>query len=113
MTNISINNQSSFEDDISSIRSVSFNYVGEKVYSAQMVEKICGIFISSPVIGDDEFIRWDEMTIDVEKVDDTDVYLYVRSAGSEDGLDSSSWNGPYLNDTTDISSQGGKYHRHL
>lgn len=109
MSIITINKTKIYNKDIPNIKSISFNYLGHKVYSAQKIQKMIGVFISNPVESDSGIVTWKEMICNYEKNNETDVFIYIRSSSALINLNSASWSGPYLNSTNDISEFNGKY----
>lgn len=109
MTQININGIRTYSADITNIRSVSFYTKNHKVYSAEKVQYMYGIFVSQSVIADTGFISWKEVSWVADKYEGTDVNVYVRVANSSGALSSSQWNGPYLNSSNDISDLKGQY----
>ena len=109
MTAININGVTVSYDNIPDISSVSFNYLGNKVYSAQKIERIFGVFVSQPIQGESGLVSWQEVSWVSSKPVNTDVFVYIKSASTLTGLDSATWNGPYLNSTNSISDIKGIY----
>ncbi len=108
MSKININNVKSYNKNIPNIKTVNFNYLGDKVYSAQKIQKIIGVFLSNVIECDSGLVTWKEMICDYEKNNGTDIFLYVKCSSSIN-FENSSWNGPYLNSINDISIFSGKY----
>lgn len=108
MTHITINNLTTINDNIPGLSSISFNYIGEKIYSATKIDKITGVFISDPITTIDTFLRWDSITWTGTSTD-MNIALYARNAASESSLLSSTWIGPYYNKDIDISTLTGTY----
>jgi len=109
MTDIIVNKTKVKLDGLSGIKTVSFDFLNHKVYSAQKIEAMCGFFVSSVIDAGSSLINWKEMLWDAVKPIGTDVAIYVKSAISNQSLDISMWNGPYFNVTTDISNLNGRY----
>ena len=109
MSIITINGVKVYSANIDNISSISFDYLNNKVYSAEKIQKMIGVFVSSPIEGTDDVVRWAEVSWVAQKYDKTDVYVYIKSSTTISGLDSAIWNGPYLNDSNDISSLVGGY----
>jgi len=108
MTRFNINRKKTFTRDVDGIREVSFDFLGEKVYSATRIEKICGTLISQPITAPTSFIKWKEADITLQKIDNTDVSLFLKSANSESELENANWVGPFLNEINDITDLQGK-----
>jgi len=108
MTTININGVKTYSKDILNIRSVSFDYLGHKVYSAEKIQRMFGVFVSQPVEGESGLVSWKELSWSAQTFTGTDVFVYIKSSTLL-GLDSASWVGPYLNSANDISDLKGKY----
>lgn len=104
MTTIKINNSLIYTQDIEGINEVSFNYLGQKVYSAQYVDRLYGIFLSNPIAANSNFLKWNKFSWSGSKPSGTEIYIYIKSAGSASSLDTAIWHGPYINQQGDISS---------
>ena len=91
MTQIIINKAKVFQNQISGIKSVSFDFLNENVFSANKVQKLVGVFLSDVVTTDASFIRWNELSLAAQKVEGTDVRIYVKSSTSSGGLLSAQW----------------------
>lgn len=100
MTTITINNIPQGDAEITGIASISFNYMGKKVYSANQADMIYGVFLSQIVVAPTNFIRWNSFTIDSPSLDN--VWVYARNADSN--IESAVWQGPYKNITNEIAS---------
>jgi uncharacterized membrane protein YgcG len=121
MTNIYINNNLVSTENITNITSVNFKYLNNKVYSAYQIEKLYGIFVSDIILANDYLIKWkefvwygDETQIDSSSSSEyeqpsTKVYVFIKTADTELGLNESRWIGPFLNKISDISNIGGRY----
>ncbi len=88
---------------IDGVTSVTFNYLGEKVYSAKKIDRILGIFMSQPIWGEETLVSWKEASWIAQRFEGMDIFVYIRTATTEAGLLTSQWNGPYLNSVNDIS----------
>ena len=97
MSKITINGFKVYSKNIPNIQSVSFDYLGHKVYSAEKLQRMFGVFVSQPVIGEGGLVGWKEAILSLQKPAGTDVFLYIKSAYSADALALSPWVGPYLN----------------
>jgi len=109
MSTITINGIKVYSQNIPNIRSVSFDYLGHKVYSAEKIQRMFGVFVSQPVQGESGIVSWKEVSWSAQKFVGTDVFVYLKSSSTLSGLQSSSWVGPYLNDSNDISDLKGMY----
>jgi len=87
MTRFITNRIKVFHKYVRNVKVVSYDNLGEKVYSAQKVQRVLGIFFSEPVEGDRALVSWKEATWTGSKVDGTDVALYVRTAATESSLE--------------------------
>lgn len=109
MTNININGVKTITRNINNIVSVDFDYLGNKVYSAQKVRRLYAVYLSSPIVATSSILRWNSLIWGGEKDSNTEVYFYLRSASSEEALLLTEWSGPYLNTTSDISDQSERF----
>lgn len=91
------------------VSSSEYHSFGEKVYSAQNIDRIYGVFTSNIIIASDEFLNWHNLTWVGQNNVNTRVFFFVRSSATQDGLSASSWIGPYQNPSNDISSLTGRY----
>ena len=106
---IIINKTKTVSADINGINNISFDYLGEKVYSVEKIQKLIGVFISQTVVGENQLVSWKEVSWVAEKLEGTDIALYIKIATTESGLDNAEWNGPYYDSPTDLSDLKGKY----
>ena len=109
MTKIIINRSKIVDADISGLTSIYFDYYGNYVYGANQVGRLIGIFRSNIIYSDEKFIRWKSLILNTRKFDNTDVYIYIRSSDTADGINYMSWEGPFINHDNDISDYDGKY----
>ena len=92
----------------SGISGASFTYLGEKVYAANKLERIYGVFLSSVIASNENFLKWKEITVNKTIDPYSTIYFFIRTSDSETFVESE-WLGPFYNVTTDISYVGGKY----
>ena len=104
MARITINKARVIHRAIPSIETVDFDYLGKKVYSAEKVERLFGVFVSQPIMGDSSLVSWKELSTVAQKPEGTDIFIYLKSASTEEGLDTATWTGPYLNSINNISN---------
>ena len=109
MSTITINGVKVYSAVIPNMRSVSFDYLGHKVYSAEKIQRMFGVFVSQPVMGEIRLVSWKEVEWSAQKYEGTDVFVYIKSATTLVGLETASWTGPYLNSTNDISDLKGRF----
>jgi len=109
MTRIIVNRYEVANRTVPDIKSIRFDYLGERIYSAERVEKMVGVFISQPVVGPSGLVSWNELSWSAQKVQGTDVWVYIKTSNSIDTLDNITWEGPFLNPTSDISDFRGRY----
>lgn len=94
---------------IPGIKSISFDFLDHKVYSAQKIQSMCGYFVSQPIDSGVNLISWKEMIWDAIKLNGTDIAIYLKTSSSESNLENVTWNGPYYNYTTDLSDFKDRY----
>jgi hypothetical protein len=111
MTQININKVTSFSTStpIPMIKTVDFNFLGHKVYSATKTQQIYGVFVSNVVEASSYFLRWHQITWTEQKDNFSDIILYIKSASSEDLLSETHWDGPYYDGEVELSDKMGKY----
>jgi len=106
MTTININHKSIITADISGVDSIFYKYLGDKVYSAEKVEKMCGVFLSDIVYVDQySFAAWNQITWSGSG----SVSIFVRTSSTATGVSTADWYGPYPESEIDISSLTGGY----
>ena len=111
-TKITVNGYHSKYDQIDKIKEVRFDFLGEKVYAAQVYEEIFGVFVSDVIEGPSTLINWRNLSWSETKYTGTDIQLYVKTASTVSGLNSADWYGPYLNSSgCDISELANRYMR--
>jgi len=108
MTKITINNTNVFYRSIPEIKSVEFDHLGHKVYSAQKIERIYGVFASLPIDGSSSLVSWGNLIWYGTKPAGTDIWVYVKSASTLDGLENAAWIGPFLNGDDGTSSSSSE-----
>ena len=109
MTDITINKLVTITKDLTNIKSMSFDYLGHKVYGAEKIQKIFGVFVSDVVVGSSNLVSWNTLEWEANKELGTDVEVYLKSASTEASLNTAIWSGPYLNPANDISSIKSRY----
>ena len=105
---ITVNNNIVSNTTLNGIDSVSYTYLGEKVYAAQKLERIYGIFLSNTVQASDSFLKWKEVTIVGTQDSSSQIYFLLRTS-TDGNFDESEWIGPFYNATTNISTIKGGY----
>ena len=108
-TKITINQSIVVTDEITNISNVSFDYLDEKIYSADRYERIYGVFVSDPIIANSNLLKWNQISWDATKDDQSEVFLFVKYGDSEANLNSSGWSNILLTSPADISSFTGRY----
>ena len=88
---------------------VFFHSAGEAVFSAEKIQRMVAWFEGPVVDGGSSLLTWKTLDWTSTSPSDTRTYLYVRHSSSETGIRTSSWEGPYLNDSKDISSISDRY----
>ena len=109
MTTIYINNVTSYTTSINSITEVDFRYLGTKVYAAQQIEQIYAAYYSPIIQTQDSIIKYNKANWVETKDSNSDIWLYVKSASTEDGLKTANWIGPYRDETADLTSLTGEF----
>lgn len=109
MTKININNISEYYADIPKIKSINFNFLGNKIYSATKVQQIYGTFVSNVVEASEYFLKWNEITWDDNKDSESNIWMYVKTASTQEELQITAWSGPYIDGAITLSDQYGKY----
>jgi len=109
MTLFIINKTKQFYRYIPMIKTVTFDYIGEKVHSATKVQRMYGYFVSKPISIDTGFASWENLSWNGSKPCGTDIWFYVKSASSQSDLSVAMWSGPYLNAINDISDFKGNF----
>lgn len=87
---------------------VDYNYLQDKIYSAENIDRIVGVFLSDILYPSSSFIRWHQVTWTGTSTN-KNIGFYVRSASSIEDISIASWYGPYYESTFDISSLNGFY----
>ena len=108
MTDISINNLITIEENITGINSVKFNYLGKKIVSANRIDKIVGVFTSDIIVTTSSFLRWDSIEW-TGNTTNKNISIFVRNGTSVDSILSSSWSGPYFDKFFNIDTFSGQY----
>lgn len=108
-TRIIINNNKVIETQITGIASISYNYLGDKIYSASQYEKIYGVFVSSEIDAGINFLKWNQISWDSITDEFSKLYLFVKSSDTKGGLMHSSWSNVILSSPADISQFKGRY----
>ena len=108
-TQININQTIITTVDIPNISSVTFDYLGEKVYSADRYERIYGIFVSDPIIASSNLLKWNQISWDATKDSNSEIFLFVKSGVSESALEITPWSNLLINSPSDISKFTGQY----
>jgi len=88
---------------------VSYSPAGKSVFSAERIQRSVAVFDSRPIVMSSEVTSWKELLWSSVVPEGASLYAYVRTASTEELLDSAIWQGPLLNGSgEDISSQLGK-----
>ena len=87
-----------------------YNPTGQPVFSAERIQRTVAVFDSRPLVASANVTSWKSLSWTSSVPAGTRLFLYVRSASTEDGLLDSSWVGPMMNGASgeDISSETGK-----
>lgn len=109
MTLFNINKIKHYYKYLPNIKTASFDYMGEKVYSATKVQRMYGYFVSKPVQADTGLATWEHLSWNGSKPAGTDIWFYLKSASTQEELDTAIWMGPYLNTVNDISAIKGTF----
>jgi len=105
-----IDNGIVFANDIGEvIDNVSFNYIGEKIYSATQFDRIYGIFISDLIIAEERILRWNQMSWELTENLNSKVFIFVKSSHNAETLQQESWSNALIDSPTDISFMSGRY----
>ena len=102
MSNISIN-KISFVQDNNNFQSVSYNYLGRKIYSSSKIDRITGVFTSNIIDATTNFIAW-EKVIWTGIQTNYNIALYIKNSDSIQDMNKESWKGPFYNKEVDLSS---------
>lgn len=98
MTTLSLNGVSQDPISVQGVQSVQFHHVGEKVLSASMADEIYGVFISQVILAPGNFIRWSQLNIDANSMDN--IWVYIRN--SDQNIASADWVGPFKNASEEL-----------
>lgn len=104
MTKIYANSNLVNSSFIDGIKSINFYHTGTKVYSAISQTQIWGSFLSNQIYAPEGFLRWDELQMGSNYLEN--VWVYIRSA--DENIQLSKWTGPYKITTNDISNLTGQ-----
>jgi hypothetical protein len=89
--------------------SSTYRSAGKPVFSAEQIQRSVAIFDSRPITMSSNVVSWKNLIWSSYVPTGCQVYFYVRSSSSNEGLKSETWQGPLLNKTgEDISSQTGR-----
>lgn len=103
MTQVNINNQLVYQENISNIDSVSFFNLNQKIYSATKFQEIVGIFLSNILDGGDDFIRWESFYFEGNN---DGIEIFIKNSDFKENLNKATWHGPYTNKINPINSLG-------
>ena len=109
MTTININNVTSYITSINNIIEVDFMYLGKEVYAAQQINSIYASYYSPIIQTQNSIIRYNKAIWNEIKDLDSEIWLYVKSANTNDAIATVNWIGPFNNETADLSSLTGKF----
>lgn len=88
---------------------VFYGAAGKPVLSAERIQRAVAVFESRPITAYSEVTSWKELSWSSSVPSGTQLYLYVRSAPTEEALATAKWLGPLLNGIGEsISSETGK-----
>jgi hypothetical protein len=91
------------------VADVDFNYVGDKVFSAVQYDRIYGIFVSDPIIAEEKFIKWNQLSWESTEDLYSKIFIFVKYGNSIESLNVSRWSGLLINSPFDISDLNGRY----
>lgn len=81
-------------------------------YSANLIEKEKGVYLSEIFDGTDFLVKWQNISWETTEPYNTEVKIYVRASSSKDNLLRTSWSGPFYKNQSsgvDLSSLSGQY----
>lgn len=88
---------------------VFYHPAGKTVFSAERIQRAVAVFDSHPIVLPSDVTSWKEIAWSASVPSETRLYVYVRTAESEAGLEEVSWTRPLLNSGgEDISSLSGR-----
>ena len=88
---------------------VSYHPAGKPVFSAERIQRSVAVFDSRPVVLSSAVTSWKAVSWSSVVPSGTGLYVYVRAANDETGLDSAVWTRPLLNGGgEDISGLSGR-----
>ena len=94
---------------IPNINALYYTHLNTKVYSATMVDRVYGVFVSDVIQATSAFLKWNKLSWNGQVNLQTKVFMFVRAASTKNGLGTSPWIGPYQNGTNDISTLNEPY----
>lgn len=109
MTVININGNITNEQIDGAPSSVVFNHIGENVYAAKKIDSAIGVYISPIIVSEESIVRWDQLVADYDADGNSEVAIYFRSNSDQEQVITTTWNGPFLNKSYDISNLSGEY----
>lgn len=99
--------------ELDSDGNVIFSLKGDnRFFSADKIEEEKGVYVSEIFDGTNDLVKWDTLSWRATEMNNTKVYVYIRSSSSENDILLENWNGPYTieqaNDL-DISRFSGQF----
>lgn len=87
---------------------VFFSPAGKPVFSAERIQRAVAVFDSRPVVISSEITSWKSLSWSAVVPALANLYVYARTANSEETLSQSEWHGPMVGGVGDISKETGK-----
>lgn len=82
---------------------------GKPVFSAEQIQRSVALFDSRPITMSSNIVSWKELLWSAQVPLGCQVYFYVRTSSSNNGLHDEAWQGPLLNQSGEnISDQKGR-----
>lgn len=104
MTTIYSNNTLLETRSITHVNNVAYTFCTTKIVSAQMVDRVYGVFVSDVIQASSNFIKWRDLTWAGQTNINAKTFFFVRSAAAAEDLEKATWVGPFSNGTNDIST---------
>ena len=101
MTKITINKLITTHTHIDKIKSVSFDYMGSKMYSATNIDRITGVFISDKFFISDTMSHLYELKFNGTSTNHN-IALFIKNSKTLDGLNNSEWHGPFYDTSNNV-----------
>ena len=109
MTTININKVTSYTSSFNNITEVDFTFLGKKVYAAQQTESIYAAYYSPIIQTQDSIIKYNQAIWSETKDSNSEIWLYAKSANTNNGLSLTNWIGPFNNGKADLTSLTGEF----